>query len=484
MSPFLWPLLAALAAYLATAWWHSRKPLPAGLGVQGPWRQVANARLLFDETYLAPDGTRHCRQQIFDEQFRLISQARRLVVIDIFQFNDPADLSPGHYRPIAHELCAALLARKREIPALDVLLITDPINNVYGGRHAGHLHALEEAGIRVVITHLPSGRDPNPSWTALWRLLFRWFGNSANGGWLPNPLGPGKVTLRSYLTLLNFNANHRKTLIVDDGDDWTAVVSSANADDASSDYRDVALRFSGAAALDLLASERRIAAFSGVAFKHLPPAPPAKPAAPSTKPELDDGLPRLRILSEGAIKHALLEIIRQARSGEWLDIEVLYLAHRQVICALGNAVRRGVRVRTLLDPNHHAFGVTGSGIPNRQAARDLLDAGIALRWSDTRGEQAHCKLLLRHGGERPARLLLGSANYTRRSLDDLNFEANVELLAAPDHPLIAQARDTFARHWHNTPAEHYSSEASRYLDCSRRRYWRYRVMEASGWSLF
>lgn len=466
----------AVALYLATAWWHAHKPLPKGLGVCGPWRELRHATLLLDETYVDANGVRRCRQRIFDEMFRLIGQAQRLVVLDMFQFNDPMDGPADRYRPIAGELCEALLARKRAVPELDVVLITDPINNVYGGRPAAHLQHLRDAGIRVVITRLTAGRDPNPTWSALWRLSFRWFGNTANAGWLRNPLGPGKVTLRSYLALLNFNANHRKTLVVDHADDWTAMVGSANADDGSSDYRDVALRFSGPAALDLLASEREIAAFSGLDMHGMPP--PSIPAQPEA------GIPRLRILSEGQIRQALLAIIDDAKPDECLEFEALYLSHRRVIRALGEARRRGVTVRILLDPNHHAFGHAGGGLPNRQAATDLVDADLALRWSDTHGEQAHGKLLLRHGSSRPARLLLGSANCTRRSLDDLNFEANVELVANADHPLIEQMRAAYARHWHNTPEERYSIDGSVHLDRSRFRYWQYRAMEASGWSTF
>ncbi|QNI02552.1 phospholipase [Halomonas sp. SH5A2] len=474
----IWVVLTAgaLALYLVTVWWHSRKRLPSGLGIEGQWRTPVAPQLLLDETFVDADDQRHCRQQIFDEMLRLIGQAEKLVVLDIFQFNDPADDRHDCYRQISVALRDALLARKHQRPDIEMVVITDPINAVYGGRELSHHRQFEAAGIRVATTDLTIGRDPNPSWTSLWRLCFRWLRHSPRGGWLPNPIGPGKVGLRSYLTLLNLNANHRKTLVVDEGDRWTAVVSTANTDDGSSDYRDIALRVSGDTALDLLASEREIAAHSGVPLDHAQPTIAANNTSGDT--------PRLRLLSEGAIKGALLAIIDDARADERLDIEVLYLSHRRVIAAVVKAAARGVEVRVLLDPNHHAFGVSGSGIPNRQAANDLVNADIQLRWSDTHGEQAHSKLLLRHAGTRPAHLLLGSANYTRRSLDDLNFEANLEWVADSDDPIIKQARAAFERHWHNTDGEHYSTGPETYLDASRRRYWQYRLMEASGWCTF
>jgi hypothetical protein len=44
----------------------------------------------------------------------------------------------------------------------------------------------------------------------------------------------GKITLRSYLNLFNFKANHRKTLVVDTAQGWKTLVTSANPHDGSS----------------------------------------------------------------------------------------------------------------------------------------------------------------------------------------------------------------------------------------------------------
>lgn len=477
MAVVIFSLLGLFAAaWLAMGLWHAHKPLPAALHVDAPWREARGLRLLHDETFFDARGQRHCRQAIFDEWFRLIGQARRLVVIDIFQFNDPAD-TRDCYRRIAGELLDALLRRKAEVPEIEIVLITDAFNSVYGGRPTPHLDALTRAGIQVVISDLAPGRDPNPSWSGLWRLAFRRLGNSPRGAWLPNPVGPGRVTLRSYLALLNLNANHRKTLIVDHGDDWMVVVGSANADDASSAYRDAALRFAGPAALDLLAAELALARLSGL----VPPIPCPQPP-PAITPT--SSLPRLRVLTEGAIRDALLALVEEARARERLDISVLYLAHRPLIAALKAAHRRGVMIRLLLDPNQAHFGRSSPGIPNRQAAWELEGAGLAIRWWATQGDHGHSKVLLRHGGARPAELLLGSANYTRRSLDDFNLEVDVQLSAEDRHPIIRQARTSFERHWHNRDNQIFSRPYTDGADASHWRYWRYRLMEASGWSVF
>ena len=460
-------LLAALAAWLTTAWWHSRKPLPAGLHVAGPWRRAEGLELLLDETFLDEQGQWQQRQCIFAEWQRLIAQARRLVVVDLFILDDG---------PLGRSLCAALIRRQGQVPDLETLVLVDPINHCYGGRPAPQLEALRRAGIRVATCDLTPGRDPNPSWAALWRLLFRALGNSPRGGWLPNPLGSGRVTLRTYLTLLNLNANHRKTLVVDQGDGWRAMVSSANADSASHDYRNAALRLAGPAALDLLQSELALARQSGIApLPHCPAPPPAEPDLP---------LPRLRLLTEGAIRDVLLTTLEDARPGETLELCVYYLAHRRVIRALLDAHRRGVTLRLLLDPNESHFGRTSPGIPNRQTARELARRGLAIRWIGDARAHAHGKWLLRHGGGRAAVLLLGSANLSRRSLDDKNYEANIQLDAPDDHPVIRQAQESFARYWHNRRGEHHSRPFQAHDDATAWRYWRYRLMEASGWSTF
>ena len=64
--------------------------------------------------------------------------------------------------------------------------------------HAFHFKALRRAGVAVVLTDLNRLRASNPLWSGVWHLGPRWLGNSARAGWLPNALGPGQVTLRSY----------------------------------------------------------------------------------------------------------------------------------------------------------------------------------------------------------------------------------------------------------------------------------------------
>lgn len=468
-------LLMLLALIACTALWHRYKPLPGGLAHESPLLPAQGLNLLVDDTWETADGGRGMRQSIFDEALRLIGQARQLVVVDMFLFNAFQGADDASYRPLSEQLTRALVDKKQQQPDLPVILISDPINTLYGGLHSGHLERLEAAGVVVITTPLPRLRDSNPSWSGIWRVCCQWLGNSNDGGWLPNPMGPGQVTLRSYLTLLNFKANHRKTLVVDEGKQWTALVTTANPHDASSAHSNLGITFQGPAVAELLESELAVARMTGVPLPDLPPAPAIE--------TLDTAAAQIQVLTEGAIRDALLAAIARSQRGEALDVSVFYLSHRPLVKALLAAQERGVTVRVLLDPNKDAFGRQKNGIPNRQVGAELRAAGIEVRWCNTQGEQCHTKMLLRRGAER-SEVIIGSANFTRRNLDNLNLESSVRVLAKTDHPLMAEASSAFTRRWENRDGEKHSTDYAMYADEATWKYWVYRVMEFTGWSSF
>jgi len=474
--PLRFVFAAALLAWAVSATYQIAKSPPPGVSTAGPLRAATDVRFLADWTYLDALGVRRSEQAIFDEVFALIAQAERLVVLDMFLFNAyTGDAGPG-LRPLSAELTEALLRRKREVPTLRAIVITDPVNTVYGGLAAPHLAALEAAGIDVVTTDLRRLRASNPLWSGLWHLCCARLGNDPDGGWLPNPFGAGRVSLRSYLALLNFRANHRKTLVADAGTGWVALVTSANPHDGSSAHGNVALRFGGAAALDLLQSERPLIEDAGLSST--PPAPPSAAAA-----EVPGSL-HVQVLTERRIRDALLERVETAAAGDRIDVAVFYLSHRPLLRALLAAQRRGVVLRVLLDPNRDAFGREKNGIPNRPAAAELHAAGIPVRWCDTHGEQCHAKLLLYVGAGGEAELILGSANYTRRNLDGFNLETDVRLLGPIGEPALAAAAAYFEASWSNADGRRISLPYEAYADESIWSAWLYRFGEATGLSTF
>jgi len=472
-------LLALLVvAVTGTALYHTLKPLPAGLNFEGPQRPLVAPKFLTDLTYRDQQGNLQLEHQIFDEVFRLIGQAEKLILVDMFLFNDtrPHD----RHRALSEELTRALIARKQAVADIRIIVITDPLNTMYGGTRSPYFDALRDAGIPVVETRLERLRDTNPLWSGWWRLCCQWLGNSADGGWLPNALGPDPVPLRSYLALLNFKANHRKTLIVDDGDSYRALVTSANPHDGSSQHSNTALSFGGEAVTDLLATEKAALALSGADSDVI------DITIPESATDRQRGDESLQVVTEAAIRDAALEMIRSSGADAALELSIFYLSHRDIVEALVAAHGRGSRIRVLLDPNNEAFGHDKSGIPNRQVAMELTRAGIPVRWCNTHGEQCHSKMLMRRDDAGSWQILMGSANFTRRNLDNLNLETDVWIRGTGPSAVLDGARLAFDRKWQQGPGNQpvLSLPYEDYADESRWRYWRYRVMEATGMSTF
>lgn len=451
--------------------YNTVKPLPHGLNISGPARAVDDVAFIGDMTYIDPSGQRKSEQAIFDEVMAMISQSRRLILIDMFLFNDFLGASAEPIRELSQELTDALLAQKAEFPELEIIFITDPINTVYGAIPEPHLKALEEAGATVVLTNLARLRDSNPIYSAWYRIFLRPFG-SGSGSALPNPFGEGQVSFRSYFHLLNFKANHRKVIVCDRGDDLQALVTSANPHDASSAHDNIALRFSGKVAWDILQAEKAVIEFSGGPDFQIP--------EPVSRQPTDQ---TLQLVTEKAILRAVLNEIEALESGDNLVMIMFYFSHRDIVNALKKAHRRGVAIAMVLDPNKDAFGREKNGIPNRQVAAELHGAGIQVRWADTHGEQCHSKMLLFSGKNRSA-LILGSANLTRRNLDNLNLEMNV-LLEGPAHlQPFKDAQTYFDQFWTNSDGKKLTVPYQAYADPATGKKLLYRLMEGLGLSTF
>lgn len=467
-----WLLLLLLLITTAIAFYHVKKPLPAGLAFTGAQHATADVTFLADRTYTV-DGVRQVQQQIFDEVFEMISNARHIIVVDMFLFNDYQGKGAERHRALSDELTGALIAQKKRYPALEIQVISDPINSVYGGIPSRHFTKLKAAGIPVTQTNLSKLRDSNPAYSGFWRLFIQPFGNS-EGGWLPNPFGEGEVSARSYLNLMNFKANHRKLIIADDGEELTALVTSANPHDGSSAHDNVALRFDGQAAWDLLASEKAVLAMSDKAL----PKVELEQSSDNTETNLT-----VQVVTEQAVEKAALAMINQAKADDKLDMAMFYLSDREIIDALKSAQKRGVTLRVLLDPNKDAFGREKNGIPNRPVAYELTQAGITVRWCDTHGEQCHAKWLMHRGADETT-MLLGSTNFTRRNLHNLNLETSVVLKGPANAAPFRRGRSWFDESWYNLYGRHYSVDYENYAD---ERLWPrllYRTMEATGLSTF
>ncbi|MCZ4141188.1 phospholipase, partial [Escherichia coli] len=199
----------------------------------------------------------------------------------------------------------ALIAKKKQHPDMPILFITDEININYNSAPNPLLERMKQAGIEVVITNDDPLRDSTPIYSAVWRTFFQWFGQ-AGEGWIPNQMasdGP-KMTLRSYLKLLNIKANHRKVVT----SEKSAVISSGNIHDASVYHSNIAFEVSGPVIADILATEQAVLDMSGGGQ-----VPVYDPPA-----QENDGEARIRYLTEGKVNDAVLQEIGATEQGDVL----------------------------------------------------------------------------------------------------------------------------------------------------------------------
>lgn len=498
-------VLGLVLLWLAVAWYQSHKTLPDGLHLVSLVCTTSSQDVAFVADITAADawGRSVVSQGIFDEVLKVVRGARRFIVLDYSVFG--AGTAPGApQRRIAAELTDALLARRREQPAPVILFIVDPANERYGAAPSPELQLLRAAGVEVVAVDLDRLRDSNTLYSSVWRLAFSWW---------DAPSGPFGFETRR----LNFKADNRRLVIADDGaGGLSAVIGSANPSDTQSAWSNLAVRTGSGALQALLQSELDVARFSGwrgsqalAVLPGPPSAPPAgcstpqspgAPPAPRSRGGLDPGVPQaalgaaaedavqVQVLTEGALREALLERIAAATSVETIDAALFHLADRGVVEELLSAARRGVTVRLILDPNETGESGGTSGIPNQPVASELVSrsgGAIHVRWYRTHGERFHGALLMIYGA-RDVWMTIGSAQFTRRSLDDYDLAAGVAIGMARRAPLAQQSLQYFATLWSNRASLgiEYTADFAVFANPAQSDYWLYRLMEGSGFGPF
>lgn len=439
-------LALAILPYLLV----KRNAMPRGADLASPFCRIQDARLLIDQTYAKPaDGGAVFSQEIFDTILAEIAGAETYLILDFFLWNNWQGKlgSDQGLRPLARELFEALKNKRRQNPDLPILIITDPINRFYGNGDAGLARRWEQAGLSVVFTDLSQMPDSNRVYAPLAQFWGRLLAPLKMGGWvlpLKNPFDADapRFSLSQWNRLFHFKGNHRKVLISGRSNgEARLLVTSFNPADGSARHSNVGLLVTGPIARYAARSEIAIARWSGRNPDNVFGASPSEHNTLLLR--LESRLPELAFhelaeaseravawRSEGAIRDSLLDALDSAGAGDRIDIALFYLSDRGIIGAMRKAAERGAHIRCLLDANKEAFGRKKNGIPNRVVAAELLEdsgaGGIAVRWADTRSEQFHSKVL-RVSGPRVDLLFLGSANWTRRNLGNLNLEANLLL---------------------------------------------------------
>ncbi|MBP6949040.1 MAG: DUF1669 domain-containing protein [Candidatus Pacebacteria bacterium] len=436
--------------------WNVWKPLPENINKKWGQRNVNESQVAFlqDTTYFTSEGERKVDQHIFNEVIGMVRNAHSYILVDMFLWNDYLGGSTTTQRKIAQELATELILKKKENPNIVIEVISDPINISYYGGVSDIFENMKKSGIDVTFTNLSKLRDSNPLFSSFWRVFvnsldmlhvylfnsyytFRIFPNIINAGGEP-------VTLRSFLSLLNFKANHRKLIVTDEfregGIHYVSLVASANPHDGSSSHSNVAIKIDGDIAKDIILSENQILNLSGKSTK----AQTLDNVAPS-------GDIKVALVTDGAIKDEVISLIRNTQKGDSINLLMFYISDRDIIRELVDAAKRDVSVHIILDPNKDAFGREKNGIPNRETADSLVKKSsnkIVIRWCDTHGEQCHGKMLLVKQKDTHS-VLLGSANYTRRNIGGYNLETDILVTSKNVFTAWNDSSEYFSKLWNN-----------------------------------
>ena len=417
--------LAALLAVLiwaGVAAWNSFKPLPPGTRASSLIARLDDSQLdVIDDSAGA--------HNILARELALIDRAAQMIVLD--------------QAPLARETGQHLLMRKRQRPTIRIVVLADPLPESYGGTPPHYLESLERAGIIVARIRLGRLRDPLPWYTALWRTSIGWWSD-------PYEETAPQAGLRALLRKSNLKADRRQLLVADDGSGGWVGVAPADAGAG------LAVAISGGVARDMAASELKIAGWS-TGDDRLPAAPP--PAS------LGVGSIDARLLTEGAIRGALVDAFSTAVEGDEIRLATPALSDRAVITATLRAAARGVLVRVLLDPDL---------LPNRTVADELRRegaGGIDVRWVPA-GALSSSLAIVRH--RRELWVNLGAADFTRVSLDDLNLTAAIDLRLQDRAAAAHEFMEAFEIRWSA------GKKNDLQADPEGRGYWRYRALQAAG----
>lgn len=454
------------------------------------------------------EGRRTHHEAIGPKVLDMINAADTHIVLSVFLFDSL--YAPGTPpRDVVGILTEALKARRAARPGLRIALILDPSHAAYGTRESPAVAALRAAGADVFYSDLlddlkkaaPLGVREGLGHTGRFidRLTFNAWGNTRqtvmDAFKLPVPFDDTRLSVEGAYQATLLKANHRKILVCDvGGRDWEALVSTANPHNASAAHVNSAVSVRGAPArylYRLLREDMRHSAGLGRRFaqwhasadrhyrRHFFTAsfPPLDEPEPAETAPGDDAV-RVRVVTESAIRDAIVALLAEAHPDDEIRIQMFYLSFQPVLDALLEASRVVKQpIRLLLDANQDSFNRERDGTPNRQVARYLLrearrlDGLIEIRWYATHGEQNHAKTMS-ISNPRLARawFTTGSANWTGRNLDGVNMEANLVLRDA--YRVNAEFDALFDRFWTNGDGRLYSRPYEDFAEAAADTKWR------------
>ncbi len=492
---------------------HRQPPPPPGFNTRSKARPILpnQLKLLIDSTITNPaNNEKILSHHIFDQILKSIDQADQFIYLDFFLWNPWKGTSTENYRKLSEELATALIKKKQNYPDLPIIVVTDPINRVYGTHEPPFFQQMASVGIPVVFTDLNRFPDSNflyATYAKTYGKALHWFLSKIGliqKPYVSNPFDANepKISLQQLGRLLYFKANHRKVIITQSAQNGIEmIVGSLNPADGSAFHHNLAIHVQSSICLDALRSELSLASWSSNVETNLlqnesdtftKTAAEILAASSSLSPSSIPIIPSPQItwLTEGKIHQELISQLSQSGRGDEIYIALFYLSERNVIKAIKQAAKNGASVKLILDANNDAFGRSKPGIPNRPVAAELMKLSskyeITVRWAATHGEQFHGKAICIYNKNTNKNILfLGSANWTRRNLRELNAEANLLIENTPE--LVTQFTNFYNKIWTNQGEETFTLDYSTLGETGATlmwKYWFYRMQEATGLSTF
>ncbi|MHC4395530.1 MAG: phospholipase D-like domain-containing protein [Planctomycetota bacterium] len=439
--------------------------VPRRLAVYSPWFYVSEDDIDLQESY---SGFNPHTQQRFshltigDKAIDMINNADKVILASTFLF----DIFYSSREPqldIVKEITSAVVQKKKNNPAVSMVLVLDPINRAYGRRIGPAVKQLLENGVDVFYSDLVStnsattlgiGQFGHNTLRFTDTLSFGILGKTLSLLARPkvpmqNPFDREGLSIESMWQMLALKANHRKLLVTDCSDTYEAMVSSANPHNASVPNTNFSVTVKGDIAKyiymvirkDVIYSKKlNMVDWSDKSGNHkkrfltrtLPP-------IPQSDINISDSSPfrpvAVSFVTESCIRYRVIEMLSNVTEDDQVRIQMFYLSDFKVIDAIIDTAKRLKKpMRIILDPNKDAFGQKKDGTPNRQVAAYLmqkkkeLGLNLEIRWYDTHGEQNHAKIMSITNTDsiKPKyELMNGSANWTGKNLKDINLEANI-----------------------------------------------------------
>jgi len=89
--------------------------LPKNISMGSPVYRTDNVQFYYDLTY-QKDGVIYTEHRIFNQMEKIISNADKFIVMDVFLFNNMYNASKYNFPKVSSEITKSLLKKKKEIP--------------------------------------------------------------------------------------------------------------------------------------------------------------------------------------------------------------------------------------------------------------------------------------------------------------------------------------------------------------------------------